>query len=267
MSADRGDAGDDPDAGDARRTRDAGGPHNEPTTKTVDNPIERAREFYATRPYYQRPIGYSEVPEGLPDLRAETCGSCHEAIYREWKISTHRRAWTQDPQFMAEFAKSRRGGHAGEKSDDVSWMCVTCHTPMINQMERLTIGLRGGDIGEPIYVDNPSFDPKMQDDAITCAACHVRNGTVYGPWGNTDAPHPTAKDPTLRSAKQCTQCHQANAKWPSRNLACFFNTGDQFAKTKYAAEGKRCQSCHMPTVERKLAEDYDRPKRKTRRHW
>jgi len=239
----------------------------EDDAESIDNPRERATDFYATRPYYQTPQPHTETPEGLPDIRAETCGSCHQEIYEEWMISTHRRAWTQDPQFVKELEKSRTGGHAGTGPDDVSWMCVTCHTPKINQIEELVVGLEDGDVGTPIYADNPSFDPKLQDDAITCAACHVRDGKVYGPWGDTEAPHPTERDPDLRKPENCTQCHQANAKWPSRNLACFFNTGKQFADSSYADEGKTCQSCHMPEVERKLAEGYDRPKRQTRRHW
>ncbi len=240
-----------------------------PEVGSLEDPIERASEFYESRPYYQQPLPHTEVPEGLSDLRAESCGGCHQEIYQEWQVSTHRRAWTQDPQFMAELKKSRQGGHAGGNQDDVGWMCVTCHTPLVNQMERLVVGLRDDDIGKPIYVDNPSYDAELQNDAITCAACHVRDGMVYGPYGDTNAPHPTAKDPQLRSSEQCTQCHQANAEWPSRNLACFFDTGEQWAASSYA-EGdnpQTCQSCHMPEVERKLAKAYDRPKRKTRRHW
>jgi hypothetical protein len=243
------------------------GSSSESGRSNVEHPLKRASEFYDSRPYYQQPFEHTEVPDGLGNLRAETCGSCHKEIYREWKKSTHRRAWTQDPQFMAELKKSRQGGHAGGQQDDVGWMCVTCHTPLVNQMEKLVVGLRDGDIGKPIYVENPEFDEKLQQDAITCAACHVRNGKVYGPYGDTNAPHPTAKDPTLRQADQCTQCHQAEAEWPSRNLACFFNTGKQWESSSYAKNGESCQSCHMPTVERKLAKDFDRPKRKTRRHW
>jgi hypothetical protein len=230
--------------------------------------LEAAREFYDSRPYYQQPVGHLEVPRGLPDLEAETCGGCHAEIYEEWSISTHRRAWNQDAQFMAELNKSRGASdHGSSDSDDVGWMCVTCHTPVTNQLERVVVGLRNDDIGQPIYRDNPSYNPRLQEEAITCATCHVRNGKVYGPYGNTNAPHPTAKDPTLRDSSTCTECHQAEAHWPSRSLACFFSTGEEWRESSYAEKGKTCQSCHMPTVERKLAEGYDRPKRTTRRHW
>jgi hypothetical protein len=233
----------------------------------VENPLERAEAFYETRPYYQQPHPHSEVPEGLSNLRAETCGQCHQAIYEEWKVSTHRRAWTDDAQFMKELAKSRGAHSDKEDPDDVGWMCVTCHTPMVNQLERLVVGLEDGDIGQPIYADNPSYDPKLQDEAITCATCHVRDGTVYGPYGDTDAPHPTAKDESLRTVEVCADCHQAEAHWPERTLACFFSTVEEWRQSSYADNDQTCQSCHMPKVERKLAAAYDRPKRKTRRHW
>ena len=56
--------------------------------------------FYETRAYYERPVVATAVPEGLSDLRAETCGACHEEIYQEWSVSTHRRAWLDDAQFQ-----------------------------------------------------------------------------------------------------------------------------------------------------------------------
>jgi hypothetical protein len=230
--------------------------------------LKAAEDFYRSRPYYQQPVGHLEVPDGLPNLEAETCGGCHTEIYEEWSISTHRRAWKQDAQFMAELEKSRTGSTAEDSSkDDVGWMCVTCHTPVTNQLERVVVGLRDGNIGKPIYRKNPSYNPRLQKEAITCATCHVRNGKVYGPYGDTDAPHPTAKDPSLRDSSTCTECHQAEAHWPSRSLACFFSTGEEWSQSQYAKNGETCQSCHMPTVTRKLAKGFDRPKRKTRRHW
>ncbi|MFP4596905.1 MAG: multiheme c-type cytochrome [Persicimonas sp.] len=233
--------------------------------------VEQAWAFYESRPYFQRPKPPTEVPAGLPDMRAETCGACHTEIYEEWKLSTHRRAWLDDAQFQAELAKSRSADNP-DSDDDVGWMCVNCHTPMMNQLDRLVVGLEGGneqddDIGQPVYVDNPEFDETMQNEAITCATCHVRDGIVYGPFGDTDAPHPTAKDPNLLGEQNCTQCHQAQAEWPERNLGCYFTTGDEWEGSTHAQTDQTCQSCHMPEVTRKLAKGFDRPERKTRRHW
>ena len=225
--------------------------------------IAKAEAFYGQHPEYMRPHPYTEVPRGLPDLSAETCGACHTEIYEEWKLSTHRRAWTDDAQFQAELHKSRGGGKPG--ADDVGWMCVNCHTPLMNQLPELVVGLEDGDLGKPIYAENPTFDAKLQHEAITCATCHVRDGVVLGPFGDTNAPHPTKKSEVLTSAELCTRCHNAQAMFPDQNLGCFFTTGDEWAASSFAERGEACQSCPMPEVVRPLVPGME--PRKTRRHW
>jgi hypothetical protein len=219
-----------------------------------------ARAFAESQPSYLRPVPQQAVPAGLPDLRAATCGACHQAIYQEWRISTHARAWLDDPQFQAELAKSSTDDF------DVGWMCRNCHTPLENQLPQLVAGLRDGHEESPIYVDNPGFDAALQLDAITCAACHVRDGVVLGPWGDTDAPHPVARSAELLGPELCTRCHQAAAEFPRIDLACTFTTGAEFAAGPYPAEGYTCQTCHMPTVERPTTA-LGTPVRQTRRHW
>ncbi len=242
-------------------------PGSDDTPQMSDDEIlEAAHQFYKSRPYYERPFLDFEIPEGLPDLRSETCGQCHGEIHREWSISTHRRAWTHNPQFMEELAKAR-GDYYDDQDDDFSWMCVNCHTPMVPQLEKLVIGLENDEIGRPIYVDNPIFDEAMQDEAIGCATCHVQDGTVYGPRGDTDAPHAVARGDHLLDEQNCVRCHQAEAIFPEQNLGCFFSTGDEWEKSPAADKGHHCQDCHMPKTTRKLAEAYDVPERETRRHW
>ncbi|MCK6548755.1 cytochrome C554 and C-prime [Myxococcota bacterium] len=232
-------------------------PDAEPTSPTVED----ARRFYASQPRYLRPIPTTTVPEGLVDLTAEACGKCHREIYEEWRISTHARAFLDDAQFMAELGKSTKPDF------DVSWMCMNCHTPVENQLMRLVTSLAGGRWERPIYVDNPAFDEKLAKEAITCATCHVKDGVVLGPWGTTIAPHPVRAEPSLLTVDVCTQCHQAKAEFAEINLACTFDTGAEHAASPYAADGKTCQSCHMPEIERRLTDDPLQPVRKTRRHW
>ncbi len=228
-------------------------------TATPAPTVADARAFYASQPSYFQPVPHQEPPVGLPDLRAETCGACHRAIYDEWKVSTHARAWEDDPQFQAELHKSREG------DGDVGWLCVNCHTPLENQLPRLVAGVRGDALDQPIYVDNPSFDPVLQDDAITCAVCHVRDGAVLGPFGSDAAPHPVKKAPELLAVETCTVCHQASVHLPSIGLACAFETGDEWRAGPYDDEGRTCQSCHMPEVQRPLVDGG--AERATRRHW
>lgn len=232
-----------------------------------DEVLQKAAEFYESRPLYERPHPYTEIPAGLPDLHAATCGACHTEIYEEWQLSTHRRAWLDDAQFQEELAKSRGEHSDSDEQNDVGWMCVNCHTPLVNQLPELVIGLENNDISKPIYAQNPAFDPKLQLDAITCATCHVQDGIVYGPFGDTDAPHPVAKSDDLLTEENCIRCHQAEAIFPAQNLGCFFSTGQEWKNGPYAETEQTCQSCHMPEVTRKLAPAFDRPERVTRRHW
>ncbi len=226
------------------------------TARGEQTPLQEARAFYAAQPEMLRPMPHSPTPPGLPDLSAASCGICHQEIYAEWKVSTHARAWLDDAQFQEELKKSRKQG--------VDWMCVNCHTPMESQLERLVRGLREGKVEQPIYTPNPNYDPKLQLEAITCATCHVREGTILGPYGDTSAPHPVKKAPELLSVQVCTQCHQAVAHFRRISLACTFDTGNELASGPYAGK-KICQDCHMPVVERPLMAGF--PKRKTRRHW
>lgn len=232
----------------------------EPPKGLASPTVADARAFYASKPEFLRPMPYTPVPAGMPDIRAATCGACHEAIYNEWRISTHARAWLDDAQFQEELAKSTREGF------DVGWTCVNCHTPMENQLPRLVAGLKEGRLEAPIYVDNPAFDAELQRDAITCATCHVRDGVILGPYGDTKAPHPVRKDPKLKSVEVCTQCHQAMEHFERIDLACFFNTGQEWAESPYAAQGQTCQHCHMPEVTRPITK-LGTPPRVTRRHW
>jgi hypothetical protein len=221
--------------------------------------LEQARAFYASQPRYLQPVPHSPVPAGLPDARAETCAQCHREFYDEWKVSTHARAWLDDAQFQEELKKTTK-----TPGRDAGWMCVNCHTPMESQLPRLVVRLEGGDRGRPVYTDNPHFDPQLQLEAITCGTCHLRDGVVLGPYGDTDAPHPVRKAPELLAAQVCTQCHQAQDQFPEVDLACMFQTGSELAQGAHA--GKTCQDCHMPEVERSLT-NLGTPARKTRRHW
>ncbi|MBI2377562.1 MAG: hypothetical protein HYV07_26410 [Deltaproteobacteria bacterium] len=218
--------------------------------------LRRARAFYAAQPEYLRPIPASPPPAGLQDLRASTCGACHREIYEEWKISTHARAYLDDPQFMAELAKSSK------PELDVTWMCLNCHTPTESQLERLVVSTNAG-VEKPEYVRNPDFDPALRAEAITCATCHVRDGKVLGPTGSATAPHPVEKDESLLRSDVCTRCHQAKAEFVHIALACVFDTGAEHAKGP--DRDKTCQTCHMPELERPMAPGS--PPRKTRRHW
>ncbi len=225
------------------------------TRKKVQlDPLSQAQEFYASRIPIERPQGgYQELPEGLPSLSASVCGACHQEIYNEWKVSTHAQAWT-DRQFQEETKKSEN-----------RWLCDGCHTPLLNQMETWVVEVKDDDVEKPIRVSNPNFDKAFQDEGITCAACHVRDGFVEGPYGNTKAPHASRKAERFTSEKICTSCHQAVQHYPGKTFVCTFETGEEWERGPYPGEGKNCQSCHMPEVDRPLMVGFE--SRKGRKHF
>jgi hypothetical protein len=92
----------------------------------------------------------------------------------------------------------------------------------------------------------------------------VRDGVILGPFDDAVAPHPTKYDPRYRSTDICYTCHAV----PSDRLQ-FYNGGPcatflEFEAGPYKAKGYICQDCHMPEVERVMAEGG--PVRKGRRH-
>jgi hypothetical protein len=212
-----------------------------------------ALEFYETRPALERPVPLQRVPKGLKSLSAQECGTCHVEIYREWRQSAHAQAWT-DPQYQGEL----------HKDPAVNWLCINCHTPLVNQLDSLVVRLEGGDVSRPVRRANPAFNAALREEGITCASCHVRDGVVLGPFKDAQAPHAVRYDPTLRTTEVCERCHQATMVYPGKTFVCVFKTGDEWRAGPHAAEGQICQDCHMPAVTRPLVAGG--PPRRTGRH-
>lgn len=232
-------------------------PTNElpPPPPTPDEALAQTTAFHQTRPVYEQPLGSGlDLPEGLASLSAEVCGACHPDIYAEWKLSTHAAAWI-DEQYQVEIAKS------GNR-----WLCLNCHTPLLVQHDRWPVGLEDGDVERPVLIDNPVHDPALREEGITCAACHLREGTIAGPGlPNSTSPHPVQADPDFRGNAICARCHQATATYPGKTFICVFDTEREWSEGPYPAEGKGCLDCHMPEVERPMA--LGGPVRKGRSHW
>jgi hypothetical protein len=190
---------------------------------------------------WERAIPFQETPDGLSTIRASECGECHVAIYEEWSTTAHALA-LQDPQFQAEW-----------KKDDHLWLCINCHTPLENQQERVVSGLVGGDFRKPVTHQNDRFDLTLRDEGITCAVCHVRDGSILGPGPGGDAPHPVTRGGDVLSQRLCESCHNVQGRL-SDVLICTFTTGDEWRASAMADEGKGCIDCHMPPVSRPMAE-------------
>lgn len=210
----------------------------------VDDPVQVSAAFFASRPEHERPraLGIEPVP-GTTGLSAEACGTCHTEIYLDWKGSVHAAAYV-DPQLQEEMKKSEN-----------RWLCLGCHTPLMSQFEQLPVDLIDGDVEQPVWVANPSFDASLRSEGVTCAGCHVRDGVIIGPGLPDSAPpHPVRVDPRFRDpAAVCVECHQAMVSYEGKNFLCTFDTGNEWSGSSAAARGEGCVSCHMPVVERPAA--------------
>ena len=209
--------------------------------------------IFGLRSDYAKAIPYQKTPEGIDSLRAESCGTCHREIYEEWKTSIHARAY-EDPFFQAYWKRDRN-----------IWICLNCHTPLENQQPTLIKEIPRGRVEKAIQVANPHYDPEYQKEAITCAACHVREGVIMGPFDDSVAPHPTKFDPSFRTTQVCYRCHNVVS-----GPAQLYRVGPCGTYVEYEGKffmqerGMICQSCHMPEVERPVTNGG--PIRQGRRH-
>ena len=207
------------------------------------------------------PVDTRDAPAALAELRARDCGACHGAFRAEWQTSMHSRAWT-DPYFQADWSFDRR-----------QYICRLCHTPLDRQQPGRVLGYRDASRWLPILGDNPGFDPALQHEGVTCAACHYRQGAIVGVLGTTSAPHPVRRieDPNL----VCVRCHVVDGdRWDTfyrfppcgtvaeiRSAPRGGSTGEITASD---ARSLGCVQCHMPAVRRPLVDAG--VERNTRRH-
>ena len=198
--------------------------------------------IFGLRSDYAHAIPYQKIPEGLTSLRAESCGSCHKEIYAEWKTSIHSQAY-RDPFFQAYWTKDKH-----------TWVCLNCHTPLENQQPTLIKEIPRERVERAIQEPNPQYDPDYQNEGVTCAACHVRDGVILGPFDDAAAPHPTKFDPSFRTTQICYRCHSVVG-----GPAQFYNGGPCGTYAEYEGgywmkeRGFICQNCHMPEIERPVA--------------
>lgn len=209
--------------------------------------------IFGLRSDYAHAIPHQKLPEGLSSLKAESCGACHPDIYNEWKTSIHSQAYN-DPFFQAYWTKDKH-----------IWVCLNCHTPLENQQPTLIKDIPRDRVERAVQEPNPHYDQDYQQEGVTCAACHVRDGVILGPFDDAKAPHPTKYDSTFRTPELCQRCHSVVG-----GPAQFYNGGPcgtypEFEDGYWRKErGYICQSCHMPEVERPIA--IGGPVRKGRQH-
>lgn len=212
--------------------------------------IQDAEIFF--RDYWRRPIPLQGTPpvsfsEREASLGPEACGSCHEKQHADWKESLHSKAMGPGPWGqIIDLARN---------SPEDGILCMTCHAPLSEQMAVVAKASTGG---EQTYVENPSFDSRLQLQGITCAACHVRQHQRFGP-PKAEGPAATSYPPGLpnhggvrrtlnfEKAEFCKGCHQFD---PENTVLVngkpLQDTYREWKNSIWGQGGAACQDCHMP---------------------
>jgi hypothetical protein len=176
------------------------------------------------------PIVVDKLPENLANLSAQQCGACHDAVISEWKNSPHSQSGRNPRHLKAATAVGNPTA------------CMACHLPILNQNAVLTTSYQGGDLSRPESTDNTAWDATLASEGVTCAACHVREGTVIGQVEDRPAPHPVRASAELSSPDFCKTCHQLT--WPGATEP-LYDTWGEWSRSSWGKAGVRCQDCHM----------------------
>jgi hypothetical protein len=170
---------------------------------------------------------------------AELCGECHRTTFAGWEQSRHARAfdsrlfrdtlwWTQN-DFGAEARQS----------------CLNCHAPLVQ-------------VG-----DDPNLQLKVTWEGVTCDYCHsIREVSMTSsnavatfkfnlmksgpPWMQPDPrQHGFISLEIFTNSEFCALCHQYQNPLGYQPITTF----SEWQASRYAKEGRQCQSCHMSSLE------------------
>jgi hypothetical protein len=199
--------------------------------------------------HWARPI----VPQGKPPaqftaleaaLDPNSCGTCHAAQFNDWRGSLHARA--MGPGVLGQLANMNSG--ARDEHQD----CIRCHAPLAEQADSLVATLASG----RGLASAPEGAPRpLHQHGVMCAACHMRGHQRYGPprRDGTQAgdaaklPHDGwVSSAAFADSRFCSTCHQFPEDGYVLNGKLLENTYEEWRASRYAQEGKTCQSCHMP---------------------
>ncbi|MDQ7057807.1 MAG: multiheme c-type cytochrome [Ghiorsea sp.] len=186
------------------------------------------------------------------NMRPEACAQCHESQFNDWKQSLHAKAYS--PGMVGQFADI---GH--EAGSD----CLRCHAPLEQQLfdsdaQMLTSlkTLRQFPQGVSQDADLEANEARLplRHSGVSCAVCHVRQGQRFG------SPRKESQQEGLMAGEAhggfiaskkfeqssfCTECHQFPQAY-AINGKPLENTVKEWQQSRFAEEGKHCQSCHMP---------------------
>lgn len=168
-------------------------------------------------------------------IHPKDCSNCHPDKFKDWSASLHGNA--MGPGILAQYASF----NSSEKAE-----CNICHAPLSEQWQE--IKNEGGE-----WQHNFHFQPDLENQGVSCAACHLREHKRHGPPLTIDkeslseALHGVPeRTPIFESSEFCRGCHQHGADSLHINGKPIENTYNEWLQSPAFKEGKTCQTCHMP---------------------
>ena len=163
--------------------------------------------------------GTAQAPDR--SLAPARCGACHRAQLEDWRGSLHSLA-------MGPGVAGQLVTMSDAERDD----CQRCHAPLQEQ----------SDPRSPLF-----------SEGMVCAACHMRNGRVFGP-ARRDGSMLVAADglphggwtasPAFEDSRFCAACHQFGADGFALNGKMLENTYEEWrAGTRAKAAPARAATC------------------------
>lgn len=166
-------------------------------------------------------------PKTLQPMRnSKDCAPCHETAYRNWNLSRHRVALTNELY------------HESHTREPSPW-CVNCHAPL--------------------RLEGREKAPYNGDEGVSCLVCHARRGEILAgappavARGKNPA-HVYRITPELRDERFCENCHDFNFPTAATAMSegAHFRYTDQPMQStvsEYRASsyyGKiTCNDCHV----------------------
>jgi len=204
--------------------------------------------YFGTQDDVKGKYSYSDFEE------AKKCRACHTDIYEQWSQSMMAQAFTHHWDEIEYFDLAV--AHAEKKPElkDAVDGCNGCHTPLAYMADNLP----------PPRPEKGS----RANESVSCEVCHLIQGTKVDPpynysyiiepgntkqssrgQGNDSPAHKIVSNDFFRTTEFCGICH--NEKSPFD--VWVKSTQLEWKEGPYAAEGVRCQDCHMPKAEYQTA--------------
>jgi hypothetical protein len=191
-------------------------------------------------------------PEPDP-ARPQNCGSCHEAIYREWSQSAHARSVT-GRHFRNLYDGSDWHGRPNvgwgllRDNPDGAGVCTSCHAPTVGFDDAAYYDLRQahGTAAEGVHCDychkvaGTTGEPGLTHGRFGLRLLRPAAGQLFfGPMDDVDRGE-DVYSPLYGRSRYCASCHEG-VVFGVR----VYETYSEWLHSPARREGKQCQSCHM----------------------